>query len=247
MKNKIVICGIVGIFLVSALTGCGSRNRTETEQDNQSASTVSTESAGDFSEDFSENITMDDTQSMDTTDQLGLGNAVEIPEGWDGQLAETESDQRIERIIAEYCNIEEPAESRTPYYYNYVDLDGDSRDEILALVLGEEQKLLWIAAETENGEEAVRKEFRNIEAPVYISHHMTEGYRDLIMQRAGELGYVRVVWKGDGYQDVSEGEILQDLNGYEGTAVLTNNMQTDLANENYHFLGEAEDGRPVVD
>ena len=46
---------------------------------------------------------------------------------------------------------------------------------------------------------------------------------------------------------MSEGEILQDLNGYEGTAVLTNNMQTDLANENYHFLGEAEDGRPVVD
>ena len=101
---------------------------------------------------------------------------------------------------------------------------------------------------------------------MYISHHMTEGYRDLIITKnddtaavsAGAGGrtkgaalneevvpislgqtYRLLVWKGDRYQSLEEGTVLDDIRDKEGTAILTNNIESDFANDNYHYLGEA--------
>ena len=95
---------------------------------------------------------------------------------------------------------------------------------------------------------------------------MTEGYRDLIITKnddtaavsAGAGGrtkgaalneevvpislgqtYRLLVWKGDRYQSLEEGTVLDDIRDKEGTAILTNNIESDFANDNYHYLGEA--------
>ncbi len=54
-----------------------------------------------------------------------------------------------------------------------------------------------------------------------------------------EETYLLLTWQGDKYQELEEGTALVSLDGYEGTAVLTNNIESDIAAGNYHFLGEA--------
>ena len=40
-------------------------------------------------------------------------------------------------------------------------------------------------------------------------------------------------------QELEEATAISSLDGYEGTAILTNNMESDIVTDNYHFLGEA--------
>ena len=54
-----------------------------------------------------------------------------------------------------------------------------------------------------------------------------------------EKQYRLLVWDGERYQLPEEGTALFSLEGYEGIAILTNNIQSDIVNDNYHFLGEA--------
>ena len=51
--------------------------------------------------------------------------------------------------------------------------------------------------------------------------------------------YRLLLWNGERYQRIEEGQALFSLAGYEGLAILTNNIESDLVNDNYHFLGEA--------
>ena len=243
---------------------------------------------------------------------------MEIPQGFDGQLAETEPHGQLERVIADYCGVAQEDYTNVRYYYNYADLNGDSKNEILALVFGENvtgidgNVLLWIdGADDDNfTKDSVKQSFANVSAPVFISNHMTEGYRDLIIanytdaadeaagnangntqadnpdtvqarnqvqpknaaaaqtgdaqadttdtaqegtavttsengteQPAGTasmgVGYRLLVFQGERYQTLEEGTALDSLDNYEGTAILTNDMERDMQNDNYHFLGEA--------
>lgn len=327
MKKKVFLLLLSASVLTASITGCGRK------QDNANDNTANENMTGTESvtnEDLGTESLMEGTEN-NTTSQLQLGNAVEIPEGWDGELAETEPHAQLERAIADYCNVAKEDYANVRYYYNYVDLNGDSVNEILALVLGKDvagidgNVLLWLDAADENiTKDSVKQSFSQVGAPVYICNHMTSGYRDLIIAgtntqsaagettteqaetvreteaaeskagantrtsgtttddgagantRTGEATtddgagangttsdttngtntdtnadtgmaisnapgsqYMLLVWDGTKYQNFSEGTVLDSLEGYEGTAILTNNMESDLANDNYHFLGEA--------
>lgn len=52
-------------------------------------------------------------------------------------------------------------------------------------------------------------------------------------------GYVLLKWNGNKYQEINEGTVLNDLTGYEGNAVITNDLERDYREDTYHFLGEA--------
>lgn len=54
-----------------------------------------------------------------------------------------------------------------------------------------------------------------------------------------ENTYLLLQWDGDAYQSPDEGTLLYHLDGQEGTAVLTNSMESGPANGSSHFLGEA--------
>ncbi len=286
MRKNLYVWLLITMLLAVLGGGCG-RNKEDgfggaenpasgMEQD-QTVDPTGTESAMGTEEDSS---------------QLQLGSAVEIPESFDGQLAETDAHAGIERVVAKYCGVAKEDYAKVRYYYNYVDLNGDSKNEILALVIGQDvagiegNLLLWMDDVTEAGEkeEAVRQAFRQVGVPIYISNHMTGGYRDLIIadsqntggasaqevnegnaghtvdgeatslqktagldDTTGENGtafltaqsYTLLVWTGEKYQELEEGAPLSGLGGYEGTAVLTNNLESDRINDNYHFLGES--------
>ena len=323
MKKKVMILFFTSAILTSALAGCGcGRGNTGADQDNNTNINGTEEMT---QEEFGTE-TLNDTEN--TGSQMQLGSAVEIPQGFDGQLAETEPHGQLERVIADYCGVAQEDYTNVRYYYNYVDLNGDSKNEILALVFGENvtgidgNVLLWIdGAEDDNfTKDSVKQSFTNVSAPVFISNHMTEGYRDLILanytdaaagnangntqadnnapqannnttqdgtdtvqarnqvqpknaaaaqtgdaqadttdtsqegtavttsengteQPAGTasmgVGYRLLVFQGERYQTLEEGTALDSLDNYEGTAILTNDMERDMQNDNYHFLGEA--------
>lgn len=303
MKKKAMVLLLTMSISFSALQGCGRNNNEDTNDTNmKDENTLNTEEVGE--DNLGTESLMENTEN--TTSQLQLGNAVEIPEGWEGKLGETDAHEQLEKVIAEYCNIPEENYQNVRYYYNYVDLNGDSKNEILALVIGDKvnenggNTLLWIQAEDENiTKDSVKQSFTQVGAPVYISNHMTDGYRDLIVihdvvaaandtentnaedkartaenTSAGDKAkttdkadnnsgtnadnadnndnanidgaavtnknnYTLLKWNKDRYQDVNEGEKLEDLKDYEGTAILTNNIENDFRTDNYHFLGEA--------
>ena len=313
MKKKVMILFFASAILTSALTGCGCGRGNTGGNTNDNTNTNGTEEM--TQEEFGTE-TINDTENAGS--QMQLGSAVEIPQGFDGQLAETEPHGQLERVIADYCGVAQEDYTNVRYYYNYADLNGDSKNEILALVFGENvtgidgNVLLWIdGADDDNfTKDSVKQSFANVSAPVFISNHMTEGYRDLIIanytdaadeaagnangntqadnpdtvqarnqvqpknataaqtgdaqadttdtaqegtavttsengteQPAGAasmgVGYRLLVFQGGRYQTLEEGTALDSLDNYEGTAILTNDMERDMQNDNYHFLGEA--------
>ena len=313
MKKKVMILFFASAILTSALTGCGCGRGNTGGNTNDNTNINGTEEM--TQEEFGTE-TINDTENAGS--QMQLGSAVEIPQGFDGQLAETEPHGQLERVIADYCGVAQEDYTNVRYYYNYADLNGDSKNEILALVFGENvtgidgNVLLWIdGADDDNfTKDSVKQSFANVSAPVFISNHMTEGYRDLIIanytdaadeaagnangntqadnpdtvqarnqvqpknaaaaqtgdaqadttdtaqegtavttsengteQPAGTasmgVGYRLLVFQGERYQTLEEGTALDSLDNYEGTAILTNDMERDMQNDNYHFLGEA--------
>lgn len=334
MKKKVMILFFTSAILTSALAGCGCGRGNTGGNTNDNTNINGTEEM--TQEEFGTE-TINDTENASS--QMQLGSAVEIPQGFDGQLAEIEPHGQLERVIADYCGVAQEDYTNVRYYYNYVDLNGDSKNEILALVFGENvtgidgNVLLWIdGAEDDNfTKDSVKQSFANVSAPIFISNHMTEGYRDLILanytgaaneaagnangntqadnnaaqtdnapqannnttqegtdtvqarnqvqpknaataqtgdantqtntadtaqegtavttsengteQPAGTasmgVGYRLLVFQGERYQTLEEGTALDSLDDYEGTAILTNDMERDMQNDNYHFLGEA--------
>ncbi len=281
MKKRVFAVLFMAVLLTSVCSGCGRK----AEPDDQTADTdeVTQENTEDsFAENTGTEAAMD---TENATSQLQLGSAVEIPASFDGQLAETDAHGQLEMVIAEYCNLAEDDYSAVRYYYNYVDLNGDGQNEILALVLGQDitgidgNLLLWLEGEEDSvTADAVLQAFRQVGTPVYISNHMTNGYRDLIIPEhsdtvgamaGAESGadsqadtgenqtpsqsdsndadtmtsdrgqkYRLLLWTGEKYQELEEAAILESLDELEGMAVLTNNIESDFINDNYHFLGE---------
>jgi len=283
MKRKVFTLFLSTAIAMSAI-GCGRANDKKDNTgsvdntENQGAGTIGSESV------------MESTENGTESDfnQLQLGNALELPEGFEGAEGETDAHGELEQVIAQHLNIAEEDYQNISYYYNYVDLNGDSKNEILVMVMGERlnqdggNRLIWLDASGDSlSADSILQEFTGISAPVYISNHMTEGYRDLILcnnigmnnditqdnlgtgtdetgaaasdtsQAAGgngsmesssdngRSGYVLLVWKGDKYQEIQEGTVLEDLQGYEGSAIITNDMSRDFREDTYHFLGEA--------
>lgn len=288
MKKRAMLLFFTSVLCMAFAAGCGRGKQDNADGSHQTAQ--DTQQGGEIDSTGTESAA-----DSETTSQLQLGNAVEIPESFDGELAETEAHPQLEKAIAEYSGVSEEDYGNVRYYYNYVDLNGDGRNEILALVLGQDvtgidgNMLLWLdePEDVNVTSHSIRQVFRQVGAPIYISNHMTEGYRDLIItekqaangngdrtkavnaanagrtvdgeetsldetagldETTGENGaemisieqtYFLSVWKGDKYQELEEATAISSLDGYEGTAILTNNMESDIVTDNYHFLGEA--------
>lgn len=351
MKKKVMVLLLTMAVSVTAFQGCGrdnnkmndNKNVTGTDKNKVTATEEMTGNTG------TENVA---GGTEENTSQLQLGNAVEIPAGWNGELGETKAHGQLENLLADYYNVPQENYADVRYYYNYVDLNGNGRNEVLALVIGDKvnetggNTLLWLDAKDENfTKDSVLQTFPNVNAPIYISNHMTNGYRDLIvcdttekmnnnpttaranepnaaaapensMNAAGNNNaggtnntntantanvannangtsningtdtantantangtnaanatnagnnakntnnsnntksmnntnngapekmhnYTLLTWKGDRYEEVSEGKRLDSLEGLTGDAILTNDMQKDFDTDNYHFLGKA--------
>lgn len=256
IKRKLTFFMCMIAFAVMCIQGCG---KTETKDDTSESQVENAPLEG-LTE---ENISLDsntemsgngqsigDTQTTDTeeavTSQLQLGNALEIPRGFKKLDAENQPNEALEKAIREYYKMTEGVYNDIGYYYNYVDLNGDSQNEILSLVFHiekevdegieiDEEKLLWMDISDSNlTERAVLQEFDDVDMPIFISYHMTEGYRDLIFRDDSDE-YVICIWNKDSYQNEQEGKELPNIDGYEGETLFSGDA-------NYHILeaGEGE-------
>lgn len=71
--------------------------------------------------------------STDDTDELFTAW---FPKDVKQEFSETEANEQLRQTIIDHYQIPENAWESTKYYYNYVDLNGDGKEEIIAVVIG---------------------------------------------------------------------------------------------------------------
>ncbi len=153
-----------------------------------------------------------------------------------GVYAESKPNAKLEKTIIDYLEIPEEYLSKTMYYYNYVDLNGDGADEILTVVMGPYTSgtggstALHIV-QTPDMEMHVNQKFTLIQTPVIISDKVTKGCKEIIVMRSGggaEANYVVLTASDGQYKDVNDGTVIKDLKGVSGTAIMSNDILKDM-------------------
>ena len=189
------------------------------------------------------NYSEDNAHSFDT-DQLYTGW---LPKGVNQVMAETEPNKALEKAIIEYYEIPDDQLSTTKYYYNYVDLNGDGTDEIMAVIVGPYtsgtggDSAIW-GREFE-GEFQLYQAFTLVNTPIIVTKDAVNGRefgsKRLILQRRGvsERETVELVANDGVYTNVADAETFEGLDQVEGTAIICNNMIKDLESKNYLTLG----------
>ena len=189
------------------------------------------------------NYSEDNAHSFDT-DQLYTGW---LPKGVNQVMAETEPNKALEKAIIEYYEIPDDQLSTTKYYYNYVDLNGDGTDEIMAVIVGPYtsgtggDSAIW-GREFE-GEFQLYQAFTLVNTPIIVTKDAVNGRefgsKRLILQRSGvsERETVELVANDGVYTNVADAETFEGLDQVEGTAIICNNMIKDLESKNYLTLG----------
>lgn len=169
-----------------------------------------------------------------------------LPAGVEQVMAETEANPELEQAIIDYYEIPEESWRTTKYYYNYVDLNGDGKKEILAVVMGPYtsgsggSSLLWVLP---HADMAVNQAFTLINTPIIVTKEATNGQefgaKGLIVQRSGgggETEFVLLTCSDGIYKGVGDGEVLDSLDGVEGTAIICNDLIADMENGDYLTL-----------
>lgn len=186
----------------------------------------------------------EDNAHLFDTDQLYTGW---LPKGVNQVMAETEPNKALEKAIIEYYEIPDDQLSTTKYYYNYVDLNGDGTDEIMAVIVGPYtsgtggDSAIW-GREFE-GEFQLYQAFTLVNTPIIVTKDAVNGRefgsKRLILQRRGvsERETVELVANDGVYTNVADAETFEGLDQVEGTAIICNNMIKDLESKNYLTLG----------
>ena len=171
-----------------------------------------------------------------------------LPTGVEQVMAETEANPELEQAIIDYYEIPEEYWETTKYYYNYVDLNGDGTEEILAVVMGPYtggtggDSMLWLLPYADM---EVSQSFTLINTPIIVTREATNGKefgaKGLIVQRSGggaETEFVLLTCSDGFYKEVNDGEVLESLEGTEGTAIVCNDLIADMESGNYLTLAK---------
>lgn len=219
MKRKSVYALFLLLLLSAVLTACGNPA---------------------VSADISPVVSPAPSESYSFTDWL--------PRGVEQVMAETEPNPALENAIINYYEIPAEYRSQTKYYYNYVDLNGDGTDEILAVVMGPYTSgtggdaMLWVIP---NADMAVAQSFTLINTPIVVTHEALNGEafgaRGLIVQRKGGGAKnvpVLLSCVDGNYTQVNEGQEIDWLKIVKGKAIICNDLIADAEKGNYHTLGD---------
>ena len=163
----------------------------------------------------------------------GNANTSWLPEGTELCLSQTEPLPELAERIGEIYQIPEEEWGDTRYYYEYVDLNDDGVEEILAVVIGMytsgsggDSALLVQPAGGMN----VTQRFTLVRMPILISDQKTDGAHDLIVLRSGggsEPAYVRLTCTDGIYSNPADGEVLESLEGITGRAILCDDVMAE--------------------
>lgn len=162
-------------------------------------------------------------QQMDG--EAGL-TGVQFPDTISQVYGETGDYEELWKLIISTLGIPADDQEGTVYRYNYVDLDEDGQEEILAVVTGPYttgsggSSGLWV--KEGNGKLEVLQEFTLMQEPVIVSDEMAEGHHVLMVPYSGDgqNQYSVLKYKDGKYPNVSNGETADSLEGVSGQAVL---------------------------
>ena len=166
-----------------------------------------------------------------------------LPTGVEQKKSETEPNEELSRLIIEYFEIPDDELANTRYYYNYVDLDGNGKNEIFTVVVGSYtsgsggSSALW--CEEQDGALAVKQELTLINMPVIVADNEENGPKSLILERSGggaETEYVELICEDGVYTNVSDAEPAAGLEDISGVAILCNDLADDMQTGNYLTL-----------
>ena len=213
---------IAGALLLTVLTGCGAEKapaETQPEVTAKAETQVQTEAPAEA--------------QLPTLPKSE--NTLWVPEGTELRMAQTEHYPELAAVIAETYGIPQEEWGGTRYYYDYVDLNDDGVEEIFAVVMG-------MYTSGSGGDSAlivqpaagmtVSQQFTLVRSPILVSDGLTNGAHDLIFLRSGggsEPAFVRLTSTDGIYGNPADAEVLPNLNGITGTAILCNDAAADLS------------------
>lgn len=181
----------------------------------------------------------------DVVDTDGLAESELLAEGIIKQMAETEAYPELEDLIIKEYEIPEDYRDQTKYYYNYVDLNDDGVDEIFVVVMGPytsgsggSSAMIVVPA---GGVLNVNQSLTLVRTPIIISDRITRGAHEIIALRSGggaDSEYVRLINSDGDYTNISDGEVIDSLDGVTGTAIIANDILKDIEEGKFLTLGK---------
>lgn len=255
MKKGIHKAEIILMTLMAAmLCGCGNTN-TDTTKVKDNSRIEGTEALEQEKLEYAstEPVDVAEGASSTETEELSLKEQIEQEvENHTPEItvtyAETAEYPALAEFLISYFDIPEEYQAESRYYYNYVDLNEDGTNEILALVVGEYttgsggDTILLIEDGTE--EFSVTEAFYMVRTPVLISDNLTNGWHDLIFPVYGggnEAGYSICHYSETGSYLSESNEFVEKLdNTISGHQILSNNLIDDMDKGTYLTLVPAE-------
>lgn len=234
-------------LMAISLIGCGNNKADNNGANEPTASAEPTQSAdvntGDVVAGSETGTNNEDEQQVDMS-LVGTPQASEanpINDKIKGFYSETIAYPLLETEIIDELNYEEQDMTKTRYYYNFVDLDGDNIDEIIVQLNGEynttkdgdtvlvvKQKNMDNKKNDDDGFDIIAQ-YQAFANPLIISDNKTKGHRDLIFMNPDGT-YKKVVYGKDAYKKMSEAETLKNIDEVTGVAVLCNDVANDTEN-----------------
>lgn len=231
----------IGAAVIVFAAGCGTEKNTAEEGGKQKAGQASfadTEQ-NELVEGTESSLEQELEEMFLAAEEDSMGSSLDVV-----YAEEAEYPQLAEFLIA-YYQVPEEEQARTRYYYNYIDLNEDGTDEIFAVVIGDytEGKSGGAPAVILNvdgdGHFTVLEAFAEINTPVMISTNVTNGWRDIILDRYGLHdgdGYLICQYQPEGGYQTEYNELVEELEPIPCTQILSNNLIDDMDQGRYLTL-----------
>lgn len=160
------------------------------------------------------------------------------------EYSEDDEYPELAAFLTEYYQIPEEECKETRYYYNYIDLNEDGTDEIVAVTIGDtisdtRGDVALILRPGENGQFEVLGAFSEIHTPVMISDDLENDWHKIIFPIYGggqESGFISAVYmEGMGYE-LDEESFVREEPKVSGERILSDNLINDMDTDNYLTL-----------
>lgn len=226
MKNKFIKSIAVISLILSSITivGCGEKTPSTADEENTNVK--------------SEDSTKDEIISKGEEKIILLDN-----DNIKSILSETVSNSNLEKALIDEYDLTDEQAKETRYYYNYVDLNDDGKNEIFAEVVGPHTGgnggNSAVIFKDNNGVLEEVDDFKFVRNPVIISSNKTNGWNDIIYESSGEgttKKYVVLKYDGEDYSDVDESETIYSIDDISGSAIIANDISYDKKSGNELYL-----------
>lgn len=172
-----------------------------------------------------------------------------LPQSVEQIMSETRPNELLKQAIIDYYEIPEEFWEQTKYYYNYVDLNGDGADEIFAVIIGSYtsgsggNSALW--CREYEGTIEIYQAFTLVNTPIIITRQSANGQeygaKGLVLQRSGggaATEIVQLTYSDGIYTNVADAPVLENMEDIQGTAIICNNLISDMESGNFLTLAD---------